>query len=453
MSSLRINARWAAVLERLRNNYWLMPSVMFTLALGLAFVSLAIDRKISEDPWKTGWLYMGGADGARSLLSSMAGATLTLAGVVFSMNLVSLTMASSQFGPRLLYNFVRDIGSQLTLGSFTAVFTFCMVVLREVKGEDGLADSFIPHLSVTIAGALSISSIGVLIYYVHHVAVRIQAPVVVANVGRELESAIKSEYRHKLEPGQVRTNYREVLAQRDVPDFCEDAHGIGSRRSGYVQAVDFDRLCVLASRYSLVLKLLSRPGQFTIEGLPLLQACPADRCTEKLEHELLECIVIGRRRTATQDIEFVVNELCEVAVRAMSPGINDPFTCIGCIDWLAAAMEELFQRDTPPGFLSDEEDNVRVMWHPVTHEGVMDSAFNQIRQFSAASPAVMTRLLEVYARLAGNTRTEEERAIVRKHADMAIRACRENFPEPNDLIDAEERHRKVLANLAAGGEI
>ncbi len=453
MSSLRVNARWAAFKERLRNNYWFLPGIMFVSAFGLALATLTIDRELDEIRWKTGWLYEGGPDAARSLLASMAGATLTLAGVVFSMNLVSLTMASAQFGPRLLYNFVRDIGSQITLGIFTAVFTFCMVVLREVRGEEGMPDAFVPYVSVSVAGFMALCSIAVLIYYVHHVAVHIQAPVVVANVGRELERAIKIEYSHKLDPGQERTNYREMLLQRKIPDFCEGACAVNSPQSGYVQAVDFDRLTVLAARYNLTIKIVSRPGQFTIEGTSILLVCPADRCSRKLDEELIDCIVIGRRRTAVQDIEFAINELCEVAVRAMSPAINDPFTCISCVDWLAAAMEEVFQRDTPPGFLADAEDNVRVVWHPVTHEGVMDSAFNQIRQFAKGSPAVMTRLLEAYARIAAHTRTEEERTIVRKHADMAIRACRDNFAEPNDLADAEERHRKVLATLAVGGEI
>lgn len=453
MKSLRISARWLAIKDRLRNNYWFLPGLMFIMAFALAFLFLAIDRELNEMEFKTGWLYEGGPDGARSLLSSMAAANLTLAGVVFSMNLVSLTMASQQFGPRLLYNFVRDIGSQFTLGIFTSVFVFCMVVLREVRGEEGMPDAFVPYLSVTTAATLSLVTIAVLIYYVHHVAVHIQAPVVVANVGLELERAIKMEYHNKLNPDQDRTNYREMLAVRAVPDFCGDVHPVNSRESGYVQVVDFDRLIILAARYDLIIKLLSRPGQFAIEGTAILHVCPGANCTEKLGRELLDCIVLGRRRTAAQDIEFAIHELCEVAIRAMSPAINDPFTCIGCVDWLAAGMEELFQRDTSPSFLTDDEDHVRVLWHPVTHASAMDAAFDQIRQFGKASPAVMTRLLEAYARIAAHTRTEEERTSVRKHADMAIRSCRENFPETNDLADAEERHRKVLATLAVGSEI
>lgn len=450
---MRLNARWLAIRERLRNNYWFLPGLMFIMAFATALLSLAIDRELGQLEVQSGWLYEGGPDGARSLLSSMAAANLTLAGVVFSMNLVSLTMASQQFGPRLLYNFVRDIGSQFTLGIFTSVFTFCMVVLREVKGEEGMPGAFVPYLSVTTAATLSLVTIAVLIYYVHHVAVHIQAPVVVANVGLELERAIKQEYQNRLTPDQERTNYREILGARTIPDFCDEVCLVNSRRSGYVQFVDFDRLIVLAARYDLVVKLTSRPGQFAIEGMGILQVCPAANCTDKLAMELLDCIVIGRRRTAAQDIEFAIHELCEVGIRAMSPAINDPFTCISCIDWLAAGMEELFQRDTSPSFLTDDEDMVRILWHPVTHAGVMDAAFDQIRQFGKASPAVMTRLLEAYARIAAHTRTEEERISVKKHAEMAINACRENFPEAHDQADAEERYRRVLATLAVGSEI
>lgn len=426
---------------------------MLVSAIGLGFVSLAIDRELNEISWQTGWLYLGGADGARALLSTLAGATLTLAGVVFSMNLVALTMASQQLGPRLLHNFVRDIGSQFTLGTFTAIFSFCIIVLREVQGEDGLVDRFIPHLSVSLAGVMALGGLVTLIYFVHHVAIQIQAPVVVANVGLELEATIRSEFKHKLDPEQERTNYATLLEERSQPDFQKDTAIIEAPESGYIQAVDFERLVLLATRYDMVLRLLLRPGHFAIEGVGLLQAFPAEALTDKLEKELKECIVIGRRRDATQDIEFAVNELCEVAVRAMSPGINDPFTCISCIDWLSAAIEELFQRDCPREHFCDDEDRLRLIWHPPTHEGVMDSAFNQIRQFGYASPAVMTRLLESYSRIAGHVRTPGERDAVRKHADMAIRACRARFPEPNDVADAEERYKKVLANLTAGCEI
>lgn len=453
MKITKVNAGWAALKERLRNNYWLLPSVMLVLAFGLALGSLAIDRRLHDDPWKSGWIYMGGADGARALLSTLAGATLTLAGVVFSMNLVALTMASAQFGPRLLYNFVRDFGSQVTLGTFTAIFTFCMVVLREVNGEDALTKPFVPHISVTIAGVMALGGLVVLIYFVHHVAVNIQAPVVVAKVGRELEASIKREFDHKLDPGQERTDYQRQLGERNQPDFSRDGRPINSPESGYVQTVDFPRLVVLANRFDLVLKLLLRPGNFAIEGTPLVVAWPVEAVTEKMVDELKECIGLGRRRNAAQDIEFVINELCEVGVRAMSPSINDPFTCISCIDWLAAGLEELFQRDCPRGFFCDDEDNVRLIWNPVTHEGIMDAAFNQIRQFAHASPAVMIRMLEVYARIAGHCRLETERSSVRKHTDMAIRACRDSFSEINDVADAEERYKKVLANLAAGSEI
>ena len=161
----------------------------------------------------------------------------------------------------------------------------------------------------------------------------------------------------------------------------------------------------------------------------------------------------GARRSAAQDVEFAVNELCEVAVRAMSPAINDPFTCISCIDWLSASLEELFQRDCPKPFLCDDDDVVRIIWNPVTHSGIMDSSFNQIRQFASGIPAVMLRLLESYTRIAQNVRSEEEQSSIRKHSDMAIRGCRENFKEPNDLAEAEDRYRKAIAAINAGGEI
>ncbi len=184
------SARLAQLWESLRTSYWFVPTVMTAGAVGLSFASVHLDQVVKAE-WvrAVGWIWAGSPEGARQVLSTIAGSMITVAGVAFSITIVALTLASTQFGPRLLRNFVRDLGNQVVLGTFVSTFVYCLLVLRTVRGGD--VAEFVPYLSVTLGVAFALASLGVLIYFIHHVSGAIQAEHLIASVADELEDAIE----------------------------------------------------------------------------------------------------------------------------------------------------------------------------------------------------------------------------------------------------------------------
>jgi uncharacterized membrane protein len=178
--------RW----DRLRSSYWFIPSVMALIAISLSFATIAADTKFRDDMLREqGWIYTGGAEGARAVLSVIAGSIITVAGTTFSITIASLSLASAQFGPRLLHNFMRDTGNQVVLGTFISTFLYCLLVLRTIRGLED--NTYVPHLSVTLGVALAVASLGVLIYFIHHVAESIQVAHIIHVVGAELNDSVK----------------------------------------------------------------------------------------------------------------------------------------------------------------------------------------------------------------------------------------------------------------------
>jgi uncharacterized membrane protein len=422
--------------DRLRSSLWFVPATMTCLAVALAFSAVELDKVVSDD-WlqQLGWSYSGGAEGASLLLGTVAGSMIAIAGTVFSMTLVALSLASSQLGPRLLRNFMRDTANQVVLGTFVATFVYCLLVLRTIRRGDELA--FVPHLSVSIGVLLAIISVGVLIYFIHHISVSIQADQVVARVGGELDDGIDQLFPGP--SGQAGSDAARASAEAGLPaSFEHQAYTVGAQTDGYLQTTDADALMDLASQEDLLLRLERRPGHYLIKGRPLVLVWPRDRVTETLKDQLNAAFVIGKRRTAVQDIEFSFHQLVEIAVRALSPGINDPFTAIACVDRLGSALCRLARCDLPSPLRFDPEGRLRMVAPGSSFAGILDLAFNQIRQSARSNPAVAIRMLEAIAQIAGHVRSSQDAACLQRHADMIVRGSREAVPEANDR-DAVEK--------------
>ena len=410
---------------------------MACLSAALAQCAVAIDRAVADD-WleRLGWSYSGGAEGASLLLGTVAGSMIAIAGTVFSMTLVAMSLASSQLGPRLLRNFMRDTANQVVLGTFVATFVYCLLVLLTIRRADEVA--FVPHLSVSIAVLLAMLSIGVLIYFIHHVSVSIQADEVVAHVGRELEDGID-----RLFPGRVGKAGAEASAspgEVDLPaGFAREARPVGAAEDGYLQRIDGDALMALASREDLLLKLVRRPGHYLVEGQAMVMVWPADRITDALVDQLNAAFVFGNQRNAVQDVEFSLRQLVEIAVRALSPGINDPFTAIACVDRICSALCRLARRDAPSPLRHDAEGRLRLVAPGASFAGIVDAAFNQIRQYSRSNPAVAIRMLDVIAQIAGHVQHTQDADCLLRHAGMILRGAREAVPEADDRLAVETR--------------
>ena len=426
----------------LRTTFWFLPGLMVVGAILLAALALAADAA-SAGRTLPDWAYAGGADGARALLSTVAGSMVTVAGVGFSITIVALVLASTQFGPRLLTLFMRDIVSQVTLGTFTATFTFCVLVLRTIRGPDEAGTPFVPQIAVTIALGMTLLSVAVLVYFFHHVAVSIQAPKVVARVARDLDRAIDHMYPQHLGVGGPAPD------REDVPSIDEDAVVVASS-SGYVQVVDDAALLAVASRHDLCVRLTTRPGLFVVRGNPILIARPAERVDEAVAGDLRSTLIVGDVRTPEDDIEFSVRQLVEVALRALSPAINDPFTAMAAVDWLGAALSRLASAEFPSRYRYDAEGRLRVVADISTFGGMTHTIFSRIRHYGGASPVVLNRLLEAVSAFGPHIQDDADRQLVRDETEAVLRMGRELITSAADLQELERRH--AAAVVALGGQ-
>ncbi len=433
-------------LERIRSSFWFLPAVMAAAAMVLSFVTVAQDKQMTD--WLTltwGLTFNGGAEGASSLLGVIAGSMITIAGVVFSMTLVALSLASSQLGPRLLSNFMSDTPTQVVLGTFVATFLYCLLVLRTIRRAEEVL--FVPHLSVTLGVLLAVVSVGGLIYFIHHVSVSIQANEMVARVGADLIQGIEQMFPENIGRGAPRVS-REPPGADFLDTFGREARPIGAAGDGYLQFVDGEALMALARDEDVVIRLERRPGQYVIADRPLVLVWPGNRVTDEIINRINSVFALGNQRTSGQDTEFAVNQLVEIAIRALSPGVNDPFTAVTCVDLLGSALCRLAQRDIASPYRHDSQDQLRIITPVFTFPDTTDVAFDQIRQYGRTSAAVTIRLLETIAEIARFVNRPDDRAALLRHAGMIVRGAREGLPEEEDRKEVEERFQSATQLLS-----
>lgn len=420
---------------------------MTLAAVGLSFATVAIDDAIDWTPSSDSpFGYAGRPDGARALLATISGSTMTASATAFSVTIAALALASSQFGPRLLRNFIADTANQVVLGTFIGTFAYCLLVLRTVNGTEG--EEFVPQISITVGVGMALACIAVLIYFIHHVATSIQATSVITSVSRDLESSINRLYKVPSAPDkQTDTGEASEGAAQgaQVSDEAE-ADEVAATRSGYIQTIDLGRIMNLAVERDAVIKLKYHAGRFVLQRGTVALVWPEGAVDEYVEREINGALTLGASRTATQDVEFAMDQLVEIAVRALSPGVNDPFTALSCIDRLGSALVRIVEREFPDPIRRDDTRKVRVIAAFAGFGSVVDAAFNQIRQHGAGSPAILMHLLETISVVARRTENEEQRDVLLRHAKMIQRAT-EGLSEDNDRRDMSERYREVVLAL------
>ncbi|MBW4457761.1 MAG: DUF2254 domain-containing protein [Nostoc indistinguendum CM1-VF10] len=439
MRNVKISKLW----DQLHSSYWFIPAVMAVVATALAFTMLNLDRigKVKIDYW---WVYGGGADGARSLLGSVAGSMISVAATAFSITIVALQLAASNFGPRLLRNFMHDTGNQIVLGTFISTFIYCLLVLRTIHGEGDGYEKYVPQLSVTVGTLLAIISIGVLIYFIHHASTIIQASHIIQNVSEDLHSAIERLFPKKIGYGEP----EDSLGVEEIPiSFEEEALPIRANGTGYLQAIDDEELMKIACKHNLLIRLQTRPGKFLVQGGDLVLVFPGEKVNKKLTKQINDAFIWGKERTEQQDLEFPIDQLVEIALRAISPGINDPFTAIRCIDRISAGLCHLVQRDFPSPYRYDKNKKLRFIAKGVDFQGLVERAFNQIRQYGKSDAGVTIRLLEAIATIATYTNNSKYQASLRHHADMILQDSREALSQEQDRKDVEESYYQIIKNL------
>ncbi|MFL6715772.1 MAG: DUF2254 domain-containing protein [Burkholderiaceae bacterium] len=444
-----MRARLLKYWEYLRASFWFLPSLMAAAAVGMALLAVLLDRTVS-DKWlsRAAWVYSGGAEGASAVLQTIAGSMITIAGVVFSLTLVALSLASSQFGPRLLRNFMRDTSNQLVLGTFIATFLYCMLVLRTIRRpEEGV---FVPHIAVTMGVVFALASLWVLIYFIHHVSVSIQAEEVIAKVADELDQTME-----RLFPEQIggesdsRGQPEEAESAQALAVLYQPGAEILATGDGYLQIIDQALLMAFARKSDAVLRLERRPGHYIVRGTPLLSVWPPERVDKAERSRLLEAFVLGNQRTSAQDFEFAMLQLVEIATRALSPGVNDPFTAIACVDRIGSALCRLAQRAMPGACRYGENGQLRVVAEPPTFAALADTAFHQLRQYARSNMDVTLRLLETITVIAGFTHRPADRAALSRHADMIAQGAEQAKHQAEDMQALQGRYHAARRALGS----
>ncbi len=425
--------------EALRTNLWLVPTVEIVLAVALFAGTHALDRAAYDGTLHLpSWVISGSPDAARQILTAIAAAVITVVTLVFSITIVTLTLASTQFGPRMLRNFIRDRITQLTLGTFVATFVYAILALVSIG--PGAHGEFVPHLSITVTMALVVLDVAVLVVFIDHIAKSIQLPQVIASIAGDLARAIAAEVPP---PAAGKPKAGPSLSEMTVR-LDEESGVVRAPSSGYLQFVRIDTLIDISARSHAVIRLLHRPGHFVIEGEPLAHVWPAD-AAPGVARALGGAHATGPHRTLTQDLSFAVDQLVEIAIRALSPAVNDTFTALACIDWLGDGLCKIADRWRPATMHRDAAGRVRVITVTVGFRRLVERSHEKIRQASRGMPAVMIRQLEVLAKVMPYATSAEQREVLLEQAVMILRVSEESVPEERDRADVLRRYDAVLA--------
>jgi uncharacterized membrane protein len=389
-----------------RTNLWLAPSLIVAAALAVFVVTQSLDRAHYRGAITLpGWLDQGSAADARALLSATAGAIITTLGLVLSITVLTLSIAASQFGQRLLRRYMRDRGTQACIGIFAATFVFSLLTLMSVTSRSNEKE-YVPWLSIWISTIWALACIGVLIYYINHVAVSIQVNNVLAGLSKDFRWVIRQNHR------------LPETSRISIPEMRTDL-ALAASATGYIQLIDYQPLVLVAAELDAVVRFLFRPGQFVVKGSTLAVAEGRELPASRLAEVFCRTVRIGVRRTLAQDPEFALAQIVEIALRAMSPGINDPYTAVTCVHWLTDGLRELAQYAPRSGVHADIRGNPRVIEHPNEFQHVVAAAYGPIRQVARNSPMLTIGILNSISLIAPFVESEAWKEALNTQAQLA----------------------------------
>lgn len=409
-----MSSRFAPYIEKVHTSFWFVPSIMilFTLAIATGTIYWDISQTANLKSQEL-LVYNVDVKAVRPLLGTIAAAMITVTSIAFSLTIVTLTLASSQFGPRLLRNFMLDKGTQLVLGTFISTFLFCIVVFCAISFTEPY--NFKPGLTLFFAIAFTCISVCLLVYFIHNVAKSIQADVVIDRVYCELCQAIEKLFPSLPKDDNIEPKQSDALEQ--LRTFSHDT-SLLARDSGYIQLIDRANLLKLAEDTDCVIKLHFSSGDFVVKDATLASVYSHQVIEKNAAVDLMnQYVVLGSTRTPVQDPEFAVHQLVEIALRALSPGINDPYTAMTCIDKLNAALCNLTKKTFPKSTIY-AKDELRLIFKELTFTGIANAAINQIREQSESNSAVTLKLLDSLRTLGAQAQSREQNEFVRTQVNM-----------------------------------
>ena len=436
----------------LRSDLWRVPLAMCGGAVVLFLITIGIDSAAAHQ-WIAlpAWLSIGGIDDARAILGAMLGAVSTVLALIFSVALLVLSMAANMLGQRLMYRFIRDGITQVTIGLFLA--TFLQILLTFVVTRGGEIHTFVPQVTLLTSVLLTCASFGCLVVYSHRVAMSIQTDNVVARIVADLDRLlIVASHSWSVAARQARPISSQPSSGGDYAALwrrCIDEGGhIVATQSGYLERIRYDALITAAEQAEAVVRLAYRPGEFVMKGSVLAYVLPADRAAD-LTNAVVEAVSIGKFRTLEQDLEFAIAQLVEIALRALSPAINDTFTGIRCVDRLGDALREFAGIPTFDGVWRTPAGTMRLLERPMQFPWLVKAAFDKIRQAAVGTPAVMIRMLETCARLAPFLTMPEHRKALLDQVEAIWESAAGASLVRVDRADVEAAYRTAQKALAA----
>jgi uncharacterized membrane protein len=413
-------------------------------AILAAYFLVHLDDNISHEWTKRHPLLFGaGADGARGMLSAIAGSMITVAGLIFSLTLSTLAQVSSQYTSRLLRNFMRDRPNQVVMGFFVSIFVYCLAVLRTIRGGDERV--FVPRLAVAFGLLLALVSIGMLIFFIHHIASSIQAANVIGGAAQETERTFSKLFPKELGDDATPAEKADLAALGPV---CWVP--IKARESGYVMGIDEEEMLAFARSANAVVRMERAIGSYVTQGVPLVSvasyAADSQVATKETAQRLNDCYSIGNQRTLDQDAGFGLRQLVDIALKALSPGINDTSTAVLCIDRLGSLLALLAGRDLGSPVRA-EDGQVRVIAQRPDFASYLATAFDQVRANAAEDLAIYLRLLAALHTVAERTTRPDYRRVIRQQTDLALAAAEKNITVSYEIEQVRQHYRDTLAAL------
>jgi uncharacterized membrane protein len=412
----RVTARYNW--DRLKVSFWFAPLVMAVAAILLARVMAWVDVRIPNEMLENSNLVLSGTvSELRSTLVTIATTTLATAGVVFTLLTLPLSTVAAQYGSRLLRLFLGDRTTQFVLGMFVGTFVYCLAAATSIPPVDVTLpiQPQGPQISATVGLFLMIATFASLILLVQHVSTMLQAPNIAAAAGAQLLDVVGTEI-----PDEVRSGDDLSQTGQGAPEPLVETAGypVCVRDTGYIQYIDPEYMLVLARESNLVIRLLHKPGHFVWSGTVVALVWPAGRVDARLDEQIRHAFRLGNLRTPTEDVEYAVNQLVEMAVRAMSPAINDPFTAMTCLDHLRNGLALFAQRREEAPNIYDGKGQLRLVFEPVTFDELLSATFDMLRHASCDNASVLLHMLEVIDAIGQETKSPEARQKLLRHVGL-----------------------------------
>jgi uncharacterized membrane protein len=415
----------------LRDSLWLIPTVLAVAGIALAFFAVGVDsRGLGGGSLNYPWDFGGGVAGARGVLSTIAGSIITVTGVVFSITVVALQLASSQFTPRALSTFTGDRVTQVVLGLLIGTFAYSLVVLRTVRSASSDFDVFVPSLSVTIAIGLALACIGGLVFFIDHTSQSIQPSFLIARIAGD---TIRRAGRLFPEPFE-RGSSGDVQSSEPASG---EAGVTEASETGYVLGIDEAALLDLAASTGMTaIRAEVEIGAFVLSGAPIVSVWPASALSDGAVSRLRRAVAIGWQRSPEHDVELGIRQIVDIALRALSPGVNDPTTARLCIDHLSEVIVFLGGRAMPRALRVDPRGQTLLVGRQPEFEAFVAYAFSEIRHFGAGTPSVAAQLVSSFRR-AEPLLPAQRRPVLRRELEHVLEAARRSIESPVDLAVVE----------------